>query len=302
MTGAPDPDDRSYVIGGTRLRAMAAEPRLYLVATPIGNLGDITLRALETLAGVDLIACEDTRVTRVLLQRYGIRTKTAAYHEHNAASAGSKLLGVLKDGGSVALVSDAGTPLVSDPGYRLVSDAIEAGHRVVPIPGASALLAALTVSGLPTDTFLFAGFLPAKDGQRRTRLRQVSAVSATLVFYESPRRLAATLRAMAEELGAECAAAVGRELTKTFEEVRRGTLGTLAAHYGDAATPKGEIVICVQPDTGPSPLKAEDIDALLLELAETMPASKAAGEAAKISGQTKQVLFKRLVELKDNGT
>src|SRR5690606_39238945 len=194
-------EKRSFVIGGHEIPARALEPALYLVATPIGNLGDITIRALETLAAADVLACEDTRVTRVLLDRYGIRRRTTAYHEHNAAEAGPKLVEAVLSGRSVALVSDAGTPLVSDPGFRLVGEIVAAGGRVVPIPGASALLAALTASGLPSDTFLFAGFLPAKAGQRRTRLEELRAVPATLIFYESPRRLADCLAAMAEVLG-----------------------------------------------------------------------------------------------------
>ena len=166
-----------------------------------------------------MLACEDTRVTRVLLDRYGIRQRPIAYHEHNAAEAGPRLIAALSAGKSVALVSDAGTPLVSDPGFRLVGQALEAGIRVVPIPGASAVLAALTASGLPTDAFLFAGFLPVKDGQRRARLEELKAVPATLVFFESPRRLADTLAAMADVLG-DARRRVGRELTKTFEEMR----------------------------------------------------------------------------------
>ncbi|RWF65544.1 MAG: 16S rRNA (cytidine(1402)-2'-O)-methyltransferase, partial [Mesorhizobium sp.] len=161
---------RSYVIGQTEISARPLEPALYLVATPIGNLADITLRALETLAAADIVACEDTRVSRVLLDRYGIRRRTTAYHEHNAGEAGPKLIAALLAGQSVALISDAGTPLISDPGYRLVGEALDQGIRVVPIPGPSAPLAALTASGLPSDAFLFAGFLPIKTGQRLTRL------------------------------------------------------------------------------------------------------------------------------------
>lgn len=173
---------KSYMIGQTEVVARPQEAALYLVATPIGNLGDITLRALETLAGADLLACEDTRVTRVLLDRYGIRQRPTPYHEHNANEAGPRLIEALESGRSVALVSDAGTPLVSDPGYRLVEQALEKGIRVVPIPGASAVLAALTASGLPSDAFMFAGFLPVKDGQKRTRLSELVAVPATLIF------------------------------------------------------------------------------------------------------------------------
>lgn len=296
------PDDRrSYIIAGTEIAARPLAPALYLVATPIGNLADITLRALETLAAADLLACEDTRVTRVLLDRYGIKQRPTPYHEHNAAEAGPRLIEALASGRSVALVSDAGTPLVSDPGFRLVAQALEAGIRVVPIPGASAVLAALTASGLPSDAFLFAGFLPVKDGQRRTRLDELKSVPATLVFFESPRRLADTLAAMAGVFGEARAAAVGRELTKAFEEMRTGTLGALAAHYAEAGTPKGEIVICVGPPTAAAETVPEDIDRLLLSLASEMPASKAAAEAARMTGGKKPDLYRRLLELKDAG-
>lgn len=289
----------SYLIGQAQVAARPLEAALYLVATPIGNLADITLRALETLAAADILACEDTRVSRVLLERYGIRRRTTAYHEHNAAQAGPKLIAAVEAGKSVALISDAGTPLVSDPGYRLVGEALEKGIRVVPVPGASAALAALTASGLPSDTFLFAGFLPVKTGQRKARLEELKAVPATLIFYESPRRVADALGAMAEVLGGARPAAVGRELTKAFEEVRRGALADLTAHYREADTPKGEIVVCVGPPL-PVEQSAGDIDALLLSLATNMPASKAAAEAAKVSGQSKQVLYRRLMELKDS--
>jgi 16S rRNA (cytidine1402-2'-O)-methyltransferase len=288
---------KSYVVGQAEIAARPLESALYLVATPIGNLGDITLRALETLAAADVLACEDTRVTRVLLDRYAIRQRPLAYHEHNAAEAGPRLIAALEQGKSVALVSDAGTPLVSDPGFRLVEQALAAGIKVIPIPGPSAVLAALTASGLPSDAFLFAGFLPVKDGQRRTRLTQLAAVPATLVFFESPRRVAETLVAMVEVLG-DRPAAIGRELTKTFEEMRTGTLAALAAHYAQAQTPKGEIVVCV----GPPREKAEapqDVDRLLTSLAAEMPASKAAAEAAKMTGQPKQALYRRLLELRD---
>jgi 16S rRNA (cytidine1402-2'-O)-methyltransferase len=288
---------KTYVVGQVEIAARPLEPALYLVATPIGNLGDITLRALETLAGADVLACEDTRVTRVLLDRYGIRQRPVAYHEHNAVEAGPRLIGALAGGKSVALVSDAGTPLISDPGFRLVEQAQAAGIRVVPIPGPSAVLAALTASGLPSDAFLFAGFLPVRDGQLRTRLSQLMAVPATLVFFESPRRLAATLVVMADVLG-DRPAAIGRELTKAFEEVRTGTLGQLAAHYAEAPTPKGEVVVCIAPPAEKADAP-EDIDRLLLSLAGEMPASKAAAEAAKMTGQPKQALYRRLMDLKD---
>lgn len=296
----PGTSRRFFLIGQAEFPARPLEPALYLVATPIGNLADITIRALETLAAADVLACEDTRVSRVLLERYGIRRRTTAYHEHNAAEAGPKLIAALEEGKSVALISDAGTPLVSDPGYRLVGEALERGLRVVPIPGPSAALAALTVSGLPSDAFLFAGFLPVKAGQKRARLQQWQAVPATLIFFESPRRLVETLEAMAQVLGAERQAAICRELTKTFEEARHGSLQELAAHYAAADTPKGEVVICVGPPADGEAAPA-DVDALLIGLAAEMPASRAAAEAARMTGQPKQELYRRLLALKEGG-
>lgn len=289
---------KSYLIGQTEIPARPLAPALYLVATPIGNLGDITLRALETLAAADLLACEDTRVTRVLLDRYGIRQRPYAYHEHNAAEAGPRLIAALEDGRSVALVSDAGTPLVSDPGFRLVGQALERGIRVIPIPGPSAVLAALTASGLPSDAFLFAGFLPVKDGQRRNRLDELRHVPATLIFFESPRRLPESLAAMADMLGSDRKAAVGRELTKTFEEMRTGTLAELAAAYAAEGEPRGEIVVCIGPPIS-KVVTADDTDALLLSLAAEMSTSKAAAEAARMTGGHKPDLYRRLLELRE---
>ena len=287
------------MIGQTVHQARPITPALYLVATPIGNLSDVTLRALETLAAADIVACEDTRVSRILLSRYGISRRMSAYHEHNAALAGPKLVEAVIAGKSVALVSDAGTPLISDPGYRLVEEVVEAGGTVVPIPGPSALLAALTASGLPSDTFLFAGFLPVKAGRKQARLVELAAVPATLIFYESPRRVAETLAAMHDVLG-DRPAAVCRELTKTFEEVRRGSLAELAESYAQQDTPKGEIVVCVGPPLAQETTEA-DIDALLLSLAAEMGASKAAAEAARMTGGRKADLYRRLMEMKDDG-
>lgn len=288
---------RTYRVNDVVVAARPLEPALYLVATPIGNLGDITLRALETLAGADVLACEDTRVTRVLLDRYGIQNRPFAYHEYNANEAGPKLIAALEAGRSVALVSDAGTPLVSDPGYRLGQMAIEAGLRVVPIPGASAPLAALVGSGLPNDAFLFAGFLPVKDKARRERLAELSDTPATLIFFESPHRIGDTLAAAADELGSERQAAVCRELTKTFEEFRRGPLGALAADYAER-TVKGEVVLVVGPPLEKPAPEAGEIDAILARLAETLPTAKAATEAAKLTGQPRKDLYQRLLELK----
>lgn len=291
---------RNFMIGQTSLPARPLESGLYIVSTPIGNLADITLRALEILAAADILLCEDTRVTRILLERYGIKRRLNAYHDHNESEATPKLLEAIAEGKSVALVSDAGTPLVSDPGFRLVAGAAEQGLRVIPIPGASAVLSALAISGLPTDTFFFAGFLPSRDGQRRKKLEALAQIPGTLVFYESPRRLNVALPAMAEILGSERQATMSRELTKTFEEVRRGTLGELATHYAKCPAPKGEAVICVSPPLEAAPPEGADLDQLLQQLASEMSASKAAGEAAKRTGMPKSELYQRLLELKDN--
>ena len=227
-------------------------PGLHVVSTPIGNLGDITLRALEVLAGADLIACEDTRVTRKLLDRYGIATSLTPYHDHNAAEARPRLLARLAEGAAIALVSDAGTPLVSDPGYKLVRAVREAGHAVTVVPGASAALAALAVAGLPTDRFFFEGFLPAKSGQRRARIAELARIPATLILYETGPRLAAALADLAQGLGPR-EAAVCRELTKLHEEVRRGALAALAQDYATADEPRGEIVLVIAPPTEAAP-------------------------------------------------
>ena len=289
---------KTFRLHNAVIPARPLEPALYLVATPIGNLSDITLRALETLAGADVLACEDTRVTRVLLDRYGIVNRPYAYHEHNADEAGPRLIAALEQGKSVALVSDAGTPLVSDPGYRLALLAIAAGHRVVPIPGASAPLAALVGSGLSNEAFFFAGFLPSKDKARRDRLAELAGVPVTLLFFESPHRIAATVAAAAEVLGEERAACVCRELTKTFEEFRRGTLRELSAFYGDGHTVKGEIVFVIGPPGEAAAPEAEDVDRLLAALVRDMPAGKAATEAARQTGLPRRDLYQRLIDLK----
>jgi len=291
---------KSFRIAGVSVPARPLENALYLVATPIGNLGDITLRALETLSSADVLACEDTRVTRILLERYGIRNRPYAYHEHNAQEVGPKLIAALEAGKSVALVSDAGTPLVSDPGYRLGQLALEAGFRVVPIPGASAPLAALVGSGMPSDAFLFAGFLPVKDRGKRDRFAELSKIPATLIFFESPHRIGASVRVAAEVLGRERRAVVCRELTKTFEEFRRGTLGELADYYDEDRTVKGEIVLLVEPPSYDDIPDIEDVEKLLKDLVSTMPAAKAAAEAAKLTGLPRKELYQRLLDMKDS--
>lgn len=228
-------------------------PGLYLVSTPIGNLGDITLRAIAVLARADAILCEDTRHSRTLLSHFAIGTPARPYHEHNAARERPRVLAELNDGQRIALISDAGTPLISDPGWKLVRAALDAGHRVEALPGASAALAALTIGGLPTDAFLFAGFLPPKTAGRRTRIAELAAVPATLVFFEAPSRVAEALADLAAVLGPR-PAALARELTKLHEEVRRAPLDKLAADLADQ-TLKGELVILVGP-----PLHADVTD------------------------------------------
>ena len=217
---------------------------LYLVATPIGNLSDITQRAIKTLNEVDLIACEDTRHTQKLLNHFGIQTKTISYHDHNEQQRTEQLIEKLKQGSSIAVVSDAGSPAISDPGYRLVRAAIDHDLNVVPIPGPSALISALTVAGLPTDEFFFAGFLPSRSTARRMRLQELTTVPGTLVFYESPHRLATTLTDALEVLG-ERDAVVARELTKLHESFKRGKLSELAKHYSGVEEPRGEIVLLI---------------------------------------------------------
>ena len=287
----------NYRIKTLEVEARPLEPALYLVATPIGNLGDITLRALETLAAADVVAAEDTRVTRVLLDRFAITARPYAYHEHNANEVGPKLIAALQQGKSVALVSDAGTPLVSDPGYRLVKEVLAAGLKVVPIPGPSSVVTALSASGLPNESFFFAGFLPQKEKARRDRLDEVRQVPGTLIFFESPHRVAGSLADMLAVLG-DRDAAVCRELTKTFEEFRRGTLGELAAHYAGNDNVKGEIVICVAPPGAAEVMEGQALDELLTSLATDMPTAKAASEAARQTGLPRKDLYQRLLELK----
>ena len=269
-------------------------PGLYIVATPIGNLGDVTLRSIEVLRAVAAVACEDTRVTGKLLKHIGIRQKLIRYDDHSSEADRARLLALMADQ-AVALVSDAGTPLISDPGFRLVRDARAAGIAVTSLPGASAVTVALTLSGLPSDRFLFAGFLPAKDKARRDELGELAGVPATLVFYDTAPRLLASLAAIGEVLAGR-EVAVARELTKKFEECRSGTAAELAAHYA-AHPPKGEIVLMIGPPLAPEP-GAVDVDAMLLaELAHAKP-SQAASAVAKASGLDRKALYARAMELK----
>ncbi len=268
---------------------------LYIVATPIGNLADITLRARDTLRAVDLIACEDTRVTGRLLRGHSITTPMTSYHDHNAAQVLPQLIARLFKGESVALVSDAGTPLISDPGYRLIGAAIEAGIDVIPLPGPSAMMAALVVSGLPTDRFMFAGFLPAKSAARSRVFAELASIKATILFFESPKRLPACLSDMAQILG-DRPAAVARELTKTYEQVRRGSLASLAEAYRNEGPPRGEVVIVVGP---PLETRAsmDDVDRQLRTLLGTLSLRDAVDRVAGMTGMNRREVYARALGL-----
>jgi 16S rRNA (cytidine1402-2'-O)-methyltransferase len=271
---------------------------LYLVSTPIGNLEDITHRAIRLLREVDLIACEDTRHTRKLLNHYGINTRTISYHEHNERERAAELLKLLESGSNVAIVSDAGTPTISDPGFRLARNAIDNGVRVVPVPGASALITALVVSGMPTDEFFFGGFLPARSGARRTRLKELSAVPATLIFYEAPHRIAATLKDAYEILG-EREAVVARELTKMHEELARGRLSELAARFSSDSV-RGEIVLIIDRTTlNPEVVAGEtraSIGAMVATFEnEGLDHRTALKQAARALGLSRAEAYRRLV-------
>jgi 16S rRNA (cytidine1402-2'-O)-methyltransferase len=295
----PSADSRpkTYIVAGRPVESPALAAGLYLVATPIGNLRDVTLRGLETLAAADLVACEDTRVTRRLLDHYGIATPLTPYHEHNAAAARPKLLAQLAAGAAVALVSDAGTPLISDPGFKLVRAAREEGHPVIAVPGASALLAALTSAGLPTDRFLFEGFLPPKDGQRKARIAALANADATLILYESGPRIARTLAALAEGLGPQRQAAVCRELTKLHEEVRRGALAALAAHYAADAETRGEFTLVIEPPAERAAAGAEEIDALLRRALQHGSVKDAVSGVAAATGLPRRDIYARALAL-----
>jgi 16S rRNA (cytidine1402-2'-O)-methyltransferase len=273
-----------------RQLALPLAPGLYLVSTPIGHLADMTLRAVATLARADVVYCEDTRHSRTLLAHYAIRTPLRPYHEHNAEEQRPRILRELTDGRAVALISDAGTPLISDPGFKLVRDAAAADHPVIAVPGPSAALTALTVSGQPTDAFFFAGFLPAKEGARKSRLAELALVPATLVFFEAPTRTAATLADLAEELGNR-QAAVARELTKLHEDVRRGPLADLARSF-KADSPKGEVVIVVGP-----PEQREISDTLIEESLAPALASLSIRDASRVVSDTLKVPKARVYDV-----
>jgi 16S rRNA (cytidine1402-2'-O)-methyltransferase len=286
-----------YTAFGLRAEAERIEPGLHVVATPIGNLKDISFRALSTLAAADAVIAEDTRVTKTLLAHYGISTPLVAYHEHNARVIRPHLIARLESGAALALVSDAGTPLVSDPGFRLVQEALDKGVHVTSVPGPSAVLAALVVAGLPTDRFFFEGFLPHKSGPRRARLAELAQVPGTLVFFESPRRLAETLADCAAVLGPRDAA-IARELTKLFESVRRGPLDKLSQALAQEEPPRGEIVLLVAPPgEGAATATAADLDARLAEALESYSVKDAASVVSAATGQPRRQVYARALQL-----
>lgn len=291
LDGRGKSPDRGALAAG-QLRA-----GLYVVATPIGNARDISLRALDILKGCDVIAAEDTRVTAKLLAIHGISKPMVAYNDHNAPEMRPKLIGRMAHGEAVALVSDAGTPLVSDPGYKLVRETIMVSLPVVAIPGASAPLVGLTLSGLPSDRFLFAGFLSSKAGERNTALEELKSVRATLIFFESAQRLDESLAAMAQVLG-DRPCAVTRELTKLHEEVRRGSLSELAAHYQKAGAPKGEVTLLVGPP-GEAVIDNAKLDAALTAALEFMPVKAAANMIAELTDGSRKQIYARALELKN---
>jgi 16S rRNA (cytidine1402-2'-O)-methyltransferase len=276
------------------------EPGLYIVATPIGNLGDLSPRAADILTRADVVAVEDSRVTAGLLRHIGVKRPMVPYHDHNAEGVRPNLIARMASE-SIALVSDAGTPLISDPGYKLVRDARAAGHLVVTIPGPCAAVAALTLAGLPTDRFMFLGFLPSKEKARAEAIAEIAAIRATLVLYESGPRLAACLAALADGLG-ERDAAVTREISKRFEEAVTGTLAALATRYAEAETPpRGEIVVVVGPPGAAPPASAADADTALAEALTRLTVSQAAGEVAKQLGLDRKALYARALAMKAGG-
>src|SRR5271169_692522 len=287
---------RTFHIGDATLSAATLDPGLYVVATPIGNLADVTLRALAILAGADAILAEDTRVSRALLARYGIERPLSPYHEHNASEARPRALKRIAEGQALALISDAGTPLISDPGYKLVAEAIEFGFAVAAAPGASAALAALCVAGLPTDRFYFEGFLPPRSSARRERINALAAVPGSLIFYEAAGRLAETLADLALELGPR-PAAVARELTKLHEEVRRGALDQLAAEYERQEAPRGEIVIVVGQAEARAPIADDALDREIAEQLLKLSVRDAAAAVAARHGLPRRQVYARALAL-----
>ena len=288
--------ERTFLVHGAPVPAPQLEPGLYIVATPIGNLADVTLRALAVLAAADGILAEDTRHSRTLLSHYGIETPLAPYHEHNAAEVRPRALRRMAEGQALALISDAGTPLISDPGFKLVAESIASGLAVTAAPGASAALAALCVAGLPTDRFFFEGFLPPKSAARRERINALASVPATLVFYEAPTRLAESLADLALELGPR-PAAIARELTKLHEEVRRGALDVLAADYAAAQPPKGEIVVVVGAGEPRTAVSGEALDGEIRDALRSLSVRDATSAVAARHGLPRRQVYARALAL-----
>ncbi|MCK2052616.1 16S rRNA (cytidine(1402)-2'-O)-methyltransferase [Methylobacterium sp. 37f] len=289
----------TFTAFGLAAEAESIEPGLHVVATPIGNLKDVSFRALATLAAADAVLAEDTRVTRTLLMHYGITTPLVAYHEHSNAAVRERMVARMQAGEALALVSDAGTPLVSDPGFKLVQAAIEAGLSVTPIPGPSAVMTAIVAAGLPTDRFFFEGFLPAKSGARCNRLEALGQIPGTLVLFESPHRLPEMLVDAVAVLGASRPAAVARELTKLYETIRRGSLGDLAALYAEEGAPKGEVVVIIGTQAEVPDAAATDagIDASLTAALARHSIKDAATLVAEETGQPRRVVYARALAL-----
>jgi 16S rRNA (cytidine1402-2'-O)-methyltransferase len=277
------------------MTAAKAVPGLHLVATPIGNLGDITLRALETLAGVDVIACEDTRITRRLTERYAISALLKPYHEHNAALARPKILEKLGQGASIALVSDAGTPLISDPGFKLVREVCAAGHPVIALPGPSSVLTALSVAALPTDRFFFEGFLPSRQNARRARLTELARIDATLVMFDSGNRVQDTLADLADIMGGRDAA-ICREMTKLHEDIKRAPIAELARAAGALET-RGEFVLVIAPPARSQAMAADELDDLLRSSLARDSVKDAVAHAVEVSGRPRREIYARALEL-----
>lgn len=290
----------SYLIGPHRFEAEPISPGLHVVATPIGNLGDITLRALSTLAAAETVLCEDTRTSGRLMERFAIQSKLSPYHEHNAKEVRPRILERLKLGAAIALISDAGMPLVSDPGYRLVKEAVEMGIPVTACPGPSAVLTGLALSGLPTDRFLFGGFIPQKPGERKRLFEEFGRLRATLIFFESPHRVVDTLKDIATAFPAR-QVAVTRELTKLHEEVLRGSAAALAAELHARASVKGEITLLIgPPEDAEQAISEADLDAAIAEALASMPASKAASEIARRFKLDRSGIYQRILAAKQS--
>ncbi|KQT84484.1 16S rRNA (cytidine(1402)-2'-O)-methyltransferase [Methylobacterium sp. Leaf466] len=289
----------TFTAFGLAAEAQPLEPGLHVVATPIGNLKDVSFRALATLAAADAVLAEDTRVTRTLLMHYGITTPLVAYHEHSNAAVRERMIARMQAGEALALVSDAGTPLVSDPGFKLVQAAIEAGLVITPIPGPSAVMTAIVAAGLPTDRFFFEGFLPHKSGARRNRLAALADIPGTLVLFESPHRLPEMLADAVAILGPARPAAVARELTKLYETIRRGTLGSLAETFAEEGAPKGEVVVVIGTPTEEPAAEEGDagLDAAIALALERHSIKDAAALVADETGQPRRAVYARALVL-----